>query len=242
MTKNASARWVNNGSQYKKCKFFYRAIQKYGWDNFEHEILIDNISKEEACLIEKELIKKYKTQDKNFGYNIASGGLGGCTVKGERHFLSKKVYQYDLDGSYVREWENAQRASEELDISVSDIALMCRKTSNIKKAGTYMWSYQKLDSMPPYIREGHSKASVLQLDESFNVIAQYKNISYVDNTVFDREKITNCCKRRSLTHNGFYWAYKKDFNVDDDLFFETFQEITGLENKDLIKFLNEEII
>ena len=34
----------------------------------------------------------------------------------------------------------------------------------------------------------------------------------------------------------------KDFNVDDDLFFETFQEITGLENKDLIKFLNEEII
>lgn len=214
MTKNASARWANNGSKYKQCKFFYHAIQKYGWDSFEHTILIDNISKEKACVIEKELIKKYNTQDEKFGYNLASGGFGGCTVRGEKHFLSKKVYQYNLDGSYVREWENAQRASEELNIVVSDIALMCRKTSNIKKAGSYMWSYQKMDSMPPYIREGHSKESILQLDELFNIVAQYRNISYVDNTMFDREKITNCCKKRSLTHRGFYWVYKKDFDAN----------------------------
>lgn len=67
-------RWGNNGSNYKESPHFWSAIQKYGWDNFEHEILYTGLSKEEACSIEIELIKKYKTQDKEHGYNVFSGG------------------------------------------------------------------------------------------------------------------------------------------------------------------------
>lgn len=74
MTKDIKKRWSNNGSQYKLCNLFWKAIQKYKWDGFEHIVLIDNITKEMACIIEKELIKKYKTQDKKFGYNLADGG------------------------------------------------------------------------------------------------------------------------------------------------------------------------
>ena len=66
-------RW-RNGSNYKESPHFYAAIQKYGWDAFEHKILFTNLTKEEACKKEKELIKKHKTQDREYGYNILEGG------------------------------------------------------------------------------------------------------------------------------------------------------------------------
>ena len=34
-------RW-NYGRNYKENPYFYNAIQKYGWDSFQHEILYDN--------------------------------------------------------------------------------------------------------------------------------------------------------------------------------------------------------
>ena len=69
-----SNRWGNNGCNYKESPHFWSAIQKYGWDNFKHEILYTGLTKEQACLKEIELIKEYKTQDNEFGYNIFSGG------------------------------------------------------------------------------------------------------------------------------------------------------------------------
>lgn len=215
MSKDIRKRWSNNGKQYKDCIYFYRAIEKYGWNNFEHIILIDNLSKEMACIVEKELIEKYKTQDERFGYNIADGGCGGCTTKGEKHFLSKRVYQYTLDGTYVREWGNAQRASEELGISVSDIHTMCRGKNGIRKAGNFMWSYTKLANMQPYVRETHSKEPILQLDMNFNIVKRYKNISYVNKDEFNNEKVVECCKgKKQYSHKGFYWVYEKNFNQD----------------------------
>lgn len=213
MSKDIKKRWSNAGKQYKECIAFYRAIQKYGWENFEHVIIIDNISKEMACIVEKELIQKYNTQDKNFGYNLASGGLGGCTSKGQEHFLSKKVYQYDLEGSFIREWENAQRASESLNICVSDIHTMCRGNKGVRKAGNYMWNYTKVDKMQPYVRETHSKKSILQLDKDFVIVQRFKNISYIDSNTYNKEKIVKCCKLNDqYTHKGYFWVYEDDFN------------------------------
>lgn len=67
-------RWGANGNNYKSTPHFYAAIQKYGWDSFEHNILYQDLTKEEACAIEKALIFRYQTQNRNFGYNILEGG------------------------------------------------------------------------------------------------------------------------------------------------------------------------
>lgn len=80
---NLSKRWGHNGSGYNNNKqpLFNRAINKYGWDNFEHIVLFKDLSKEEACNKEVELIAKYHTQDPRYGYNIQPGGqLGNAGI------------------------------------------------------------------------------------------------------------------------------------------------------------------
>lgn len=66
-------RW-GRGSGYKLSPHFYSSIKKYGWDNFKHEVLLCNLTKQEAEMFEVEIIKYYKTTDDKFGYNIANGG------------------------------------------------------------------------------------------------------------------------------------------------------------------------
>lgn len=73
-------RW-KGGSGYEKCPLFYRAIQKYGWDGFEHEIIASNLTKEEADNFEKILISKLQTTNPSFGYNLSSGGSGTSGAK-----------------------------------------------------------------------------------------------------------------------------------------------------------------
>jgi len=67
-------RWGSQGCNYKSSPYFYNSIQKYGWDNFEHNILYTNLTKEEACKKEQELIKQFNSMNREFGYNSTSGG------------------------------------------------------------------------------------------------------------------------------------------------------------------------
>lgn len=66
-------RW-HNGNGYKHNEHFSRAIKKYGWENIKHEILLDKLTKEEACQKEIEYIAKYKSNKKQYGYNKSIGG------------------------------------------------------------------------------------------------------------------------------------------------------------------------
>lgn len=66
-------RW-DNGRGYETSPKFYNAILKYGWDNFQHQILFSNLSQEQANQKQQQLILQYKSTDDNYGYNITSGG------------------------------------------------------------------------------------------------------------------------------------------------------------------------
>lgn len=72
-SKSVKERWGCSGRGYAG-QPFYRAIQKYGWDNFKHEIVYSNLDKQSACEKEKELIALYNSTDPRFGYNVSLGG------------------------------------------------------------------------------------------------------------------------------------------------------------------------
>ena len=67
-------RWGSNGCKYKECRHFWYAIQKYGWDNFEHVIIAEHLTLEEANHFEELLINKLHLTDGKYGYNLSSGG------------------------------------------------------------------------------------------------------------------------------------------------------------------------
>lgn len=68
-------RW-QNGNGYKYNEYFTRAINKYGWDNFEHTILFSELTKEEAEAMEQTYIALHNTTNPKYGYNLTKGGEG----------------------------------------------------------------------------------------------------------------------------------------------------------------------
>ena len=89
--KKPEYRW-GNGKGYKNNDHFYKAIQKYGWNNIQHIILFENLTKEEAEQKEIELISKYDTTNRKYGYNNENGGHSVNKMsKRSKNKLSKSV-------------------------------------------------------------------------------------------------------------------------------------------------------
>ncbi len=80
-------RW-QNGLGYTHSSYFYNAIIKYGWDNFEHIILFKGLTKKEAEIKEKDLIKKYKANVKGYGFNINEGGFAPVITEEQKQKIS----------------------------------------------------------------------------------------------------------------------------------------------------------
>ena len=74
ITSNIKDRWSRNGKRYSSCAYFFKAIQKYGWNGFEHIVLESNLTEAEALKRESYWIQFYHSNDKNYGYNLTSGG------------------------------------------------------------------------------------------------------------------------------------------------------------------------
>lgn len=86
-------RWRLNGVGYKHNEYFYRSIQKYGWDNFEHQIIEINLTIEEANELEENLIEKFNTLNRTKGYNLRHGGNNGKHSK-ETKEKFKKAWEH----------------------------------------------------------------------------------------------------------------------------------------------------
>ena len=132
------SRW-NNGYGYKQCTKFWNAIQKYGWDNFEHKLIEDNLTLDEANRKEQYYIQKYNSIDN--GYNISIGG-------GSNYGSGKNIYQYDLNGNYIKEWFSISDIAEAFDVNDASSIYNCI-SNKINSCFGFQWSYVKKEKIPP---------------------------------------------------------------------------------------------
>ncbi len=125
---NPKRRW-SNGVKYKGCRYFNFAIEKYGWDGFEHKVIISGISKSFAEAVERGMIAYYRITDASFGYNIQPGGIsnGGLSEEGLLSIREcntglnaknrKPVVVFDLSGRKVAEFGYIRGAAEYLGVT-----------------------------------------------------------------------------------------------------------------------------
>ena len=91
-SKKPEKRW-RNGEGYHKDKPFGCAIEKYGWENIQHNIVSTDLTEKEAKWLENYLICYYRTfvgfKDDCKGYNCTLGGDGTVGItsswKGKHH-------------------------------------------------------------------------------------------------------------------------------------------------------------
>lgn len=154
-------RW-KRGKAYRKNTHLFRAIEKYGWDNFAHDVLFTDLTKEEAYCHEIDLIEKYNTRDQKCGYNHHPGGAGsnegvlkpeevkekqrnsmrgkfvGLYVGGKSP-KARRINQYSKDGEYIKTWAATTEVQRELGIEYTGIVRCC--IGERLTAGGYIWRY-----------------------------------------------------------------------------------------------------
>lgn len=91
-TQKPEYRW-NHGNGYKDSPYFYQAIQKYGWENFEHIILEECIPEKELNNREQYWIQYYQSNNQNFGYNLINGGHSSLNEQSLEN-RKKKISQW----------------------------------------------------------------------------------------------------------------------------------------------------
>lgn len=81
-------RW-KYGHGYTSQHIMDNAIKEYGWGNIKHEILFANLTKEQAEQKEIEMIKQFRSNEFEYGYNLTSGGLINRGYKHSDEFRAK---------------------------------------------------------------------------------------------------------------------------------------------------------
>lgn len=105
MTKHTLRERRNYGYQHNEP--LRQLVRKLKWNEYQHEILCDGLTKEEACEKEKYYIKLFDTTDPNKGYNISHGG--NRTFEGLKHTEAHKRYMSELYKGKVFSAETRKR-------------------------------------------------------------------------------------------------------------------------------------
>lgn len=209
---NPEDRW-QNGRGYEHNVHFSNAIQKYGWNNFQHHIIQAGIqTQEEANLREIYWIEYYDSFVN--GYNLTKGG--------ENHeHLGVPVFQISCETlEIVNSFQTIRHAEVATNIDHTQIGRCCSSNKKGIRAGGFYWCFQdewsedwtpkrrKVPNMP--------KRAVYQIGKDHQIIAKFESGLLAEyETGIPCGRINRVCHHKGyITAGGYYWCFVEEW--DDD--------------------------
>ena len=208
ITSQTPARRWHGGSAYRSNKHFLSAIKKYGWENFNHEILYTGLSYEDACALEIELIKSHDSTNPAKGYNLSQGG-------------DKTTYGYHLSEETRRKISEALTGKRKgiphskAHIDRISAALKGRTVPESTRSklrevmGDRFQTKEARDKQKRNTPRGaaHARATAVVCEETNKVYATIIEAS--KDTGIYRNGIALACKGKQATAGGLHWKFKK---------------------------------
>ena len=115
---------------------FCLAVQKYGFDSFKRSIIKVFETEQEALDLEAEIVNE-EFINRTDTYNVTLGG-------GMPPLLNKVIYEYDLNGKFIKQWTSITEASKNFKCSgdcIGKAIVFKRMTQN------RFWSDCKFDNL-----------------------------------------------------------------------------------------------
>ena len=199
-------RW-NKGKGYKTNTRFSRAIQKYGWDNFRHEIVCENLTEEEAIHMETCLIAQYDSANKEHGYNVALGGHNQSEESRRKIGATRKEKRIPspTEGKHLSE-ETRRKISESLTGRRYHVSEEARQHIREAKLGEKNPNYGK---KLPWLNDAKLKAiqrAVVQIIGDDVIRYDSAAIAEAKTGVLSCN-ICRVCQGKRKTAGGFVWRY-----------------------------------
>lgn len=197
---NPEYRW-RKGEGYSTQTKFYRAIKKYGWENFDHIIIESDLSKTEAIHLEKQLIRQLDTI-KN-GYNVDEGGSSSTQNK-------KAIYMIDKSKNILAEFSCAEEVARELGLDISSVTTCCNSPQKRLTAGGRIFCYKdNYDTFVVRDKKPHPNSKKLyKVSNTGQIIATYDSIQQAAKlNNLSASHITACCKGTRNSIGGYFWSY-----------------------------------
>ena len=222
-SQNPKDRW-GNGNGYKNNDTFYEDIQKYGWNNFKHIILKENIDESKIGKMQKYYINLYNTLNPEKGYNRAEGGLNpGRLGIPHSEETKQKIGQANSKSVLCLNtnilYPSVTKAAKELNISFKEISACCNNERGAKSTKGLYWIYSNTTLTKDQCKEIISKIekrsyakqkSPVKCLETGIIYSSQKEAEKQLN--ISRGAISNCIRGKQKTAGGFHWEKIEDNN------------------------------
>ena len=209
--KNVNDRWRCGIYSYKNSSLFYNAIKKYGWENFEHIILV-KAPIEELDDLERFYINKFHTTNTKYGYNLQGGGKSNKTISDstrEKLRIAGKRPCKESTKEKIRQKQIGRHNSIKTEFKVGHKNLSKKWTEESKQKLSKFRTGMKV-SLETLEKMRHVGCKpVLQYDKNMNFISYYYSAheaSRINN--INIGNIAKCCNGKLKTYKGYIWRYK----------------------------------
>lgn len=118
----------------------------------------------------------------------------------------KTVYQYDLDGNFIQEWESVSEIHQTLGYSKQNISHCC--LGELNSVYGYIWTYDKNTNIEYKNKNLQKQKKIYQLTRDGQIIKQWDSLDDISNSLgYNKSAISQCCLCKSKTAYGYIWRY-----------------------------------